>query len=576
MILDSLTIKVLAAELANRHVGCHIRNAHADDTGLDLLLASAPGGETDDTWGIRLEYGPPGTLSLVPAPTLADGGGRERYLQGSRIDSIVAVPGDRVLSLCLSRPDAESRLTHGLLHILLIPPRYRAVLVSRSHGRILGVWAGRGDRRAPAYGSPYQAPVMAERLDPVRHTEAEFADTLQRHGGALEQALQQALAGADRHLISRLCADSEIDPGAAVADLADGDIATLRRMAQQLWSRAAGPVYRWTRGPIRVSVAAPAEKDIHTVRFATVSSALEPAAEEATIVPIGSTPGHRRRLEKVLRVLQRRGTGLQKDLDEADDADALERRGNSLMAAAAAIETGGNGSIPDVHDARGSAMIDIRLAPGETSAQHAARLLRRSAKLRRRAHVLPPRLHRVRELIFETEGLLEGLRQGDEISEETMARWERRVEVRQTPPRDGKGDGPPEDDRQGARPRRYLTSDGWSVWAGRNNRENDILSHRLATQNDVWFHAHGYAGSHVILRREGRKEDPSSRALEEAAGVAAYWSKGRTANKVPVVYTLAKFVSKPRGAVPGLAVMKREKTIMVRPALLPAEEGEKD
>ena len=123
-----------------------------------------------------------------------------------------------------------------------------------------------------------------------------------------------------------------------------------------------------------------------------------------------------------------------------------------------------------------------------------------------------------------------------------------------------------------AHPRRYRTSDGWSVWAGRNNHENDLLSHRLAAQNDLWFHAHGYAGAHVLLRREGRKEEPSQRAVLEAAAVAAYWSKGKTARKVPVVCTLAKFVSKARGAPAGQAVIRRERTLMVEPALLPEED----
>ena len=113
-------------------------------------------------------------------------------------------------------------------------------------------------------------------------------------------------------------------------------------------------------------------------------------------------------------------------------------------------------------------------------------------------------------------------------------------------------------DEPQARPRRYRTSAGWVVWAGRNNRENDILTHRLAAAEDIWLHAHGYAGSHVVLRRDGRREQPSKRTLEEAAGVAAYWSKGRTANKVAVVYTTAKHVRKPRGAAPGLAVLTRE------------------
>ena len=90
----------------------------------------------------------------------------------------------------------------------------------------------------------------------------------------------------------------------------------------------------------------------------------------------------------------------------------------------------------------------------------------------------------------------------------------------------------------------------------------------MAAQNDMWFHAHGYPGSHVILRREGRKEEPSKQSLGEAAGVAAFWSKGKSAKKVPVVYTLAKYVSKPKGGAPGQAIMKREKTIIVEPKVL--------
>ena len=123
-----------------------------------------------------------------------------------------------------------------------------------------------------------------------------------------------------------------------------------------------------------------------------------------------------------------------------------------------------------------------------------------------------------------------------------------------------------------ARPRRYRTSTGWSVWVGRNNQENDLLSHRLAGQNDIWFHAHGYPGAHVVLRREDHQDEPSAQTLREAAGLAAYWSKGKTARKVPVVYTLVKHVSKPRGAAPGQASMKREKTLMVEPSLIPEEE----
>ena len=93
----------------------------------------------------------------------------------------------------------------------------------------------------------------------------------------------------------------------------------------------------------------------------------------------------------------------------------------------------------------------------------------------------------------------------------------------------------------------------------------------MSAQNDIWFHAHGYPGSHVVLRREGRKEEPDKQTLEEAAGLAAFWSKGKTAKKVSVVYTLVKHVTKPRGGAPGQALLRREKTIVVTPSLIKEE-----
>ena len=581
MILDSLTIGVFAGELAAHHEGYHVRGAHADETGLDLLLETQPEGDSTANH-LRLAFGPAGSLRLTPGGSVAGGDGRERYLQGARIERILPVPGERVLTLRLSRRDAESNLTYALFHLVLIPPRYHAVLVSESHGRILGVWATSKDRRAPAHGTPYEAPATpVGGLVPGRDTPEVFFDRLRAQDRAVKDAVRTILSGADRHLVARICTDSGVCPTTHTDSVTELVSAAMWSTAQHLWSIGGGPVYRWTRGQTRISIVAP-DSQMEALQFPSVCAALADAGETAADAAADMN-GQRRRLEYVRRVLERRAADLQKDLDEADDVDLLDRVANSLMAATDHIAAGTKGVIPDVHDAHGEATLEIELAPGVTAAQHAARLLRRAAKLRRRANVLPPRLHRVRELIFETEQLLDALLDEDTIAEEVMTRWERRVEVRQSaavevrqgaalPGETAGGTGGSTEGRHGAHPRRYLTSTGWSVWAGRNNRENDIVTHRLAAQNDVWFHAHGYAGSHVILRREGRKQEPSRQTLEEAAAVAAYWSKGRTANKVPVVYTLAKYVSKPKGAVPGLAVMKRERTIMARPALLAEEE----
>ena len=73
-------------------------------------------------------------------------------------------------------------------------------------------------------------------------------------------------------------------------------------------------------------------------------------------------------------------------------------------------------------------------------------------------------------------------------------------------------------------------------------------------------------GSHVVLKRAGRKDNPSSKALQEAAAIAAFYSKSRNSGKAPVIYTLKKYVRKPRKAKPGLAICTNEKTVMVAPA----------
>lgn len=113
---------------------------------------------------------------------------------------------------------------------------------------------------------------------------------------------------------------------------------------------------------------------------------------------------------------------------------------------------------------------------------------------------------------------------------------------------------------------KYALPGGWEVLAGKTDSDNELLSLKTARPNDLWFHVHGLPGSHVILRGpEGGRPDPA--LIKQAAAVAAWHSKARTAGIVPVSCTEAKNVSKPGGAKPGTVCIKREKTIKVRPAL---------
>ena len=121
-------------------------------------------------------------------------------------------------------------------------------------------------------------------------------------------------------------------------------------------------------------------------------------------------------------------------------------------------------------------------------------------------------------------------------------------------------------------PRRYRTRDGWLVLVGRNNTENDKLTKNSA-KDDIFLHAQGCPGSHVILKRDGRADPPSRSTLKEAASLAAYWSKARGSKSVSVNYTEIRYVHKPRGAPAGLVTIQNEKNLMVEPREIRREDA---
>ena len=103
-----------------------------------------------------------------------------------------------------------------------------------------------------------------------------------------------------------------------------------------------------------------------------------------------------------------------------------------------------------------------------------------------------------------------------------------------------------------SRPFHYISSDGFHIYVGKNNYQNDELTFKFATGGDWWFHAKQMPGSHVVLKTEGK--DVPDRAFEEAARLAAYYSKGRGQDKVEIDYIQKKHVKKPAGAKPGFVV----------------------
>jgi len=106
----------------------------------------------------------------------------------------------------------------------------------------------------------------------------------------------------------------------------------------------------------------------------------------------------------------------------------------------------------------------------------------------------------------------------------------------------------------------------WEVLAGKTDVDNDFLSLKMAKPNDYWFHVRGMPGSHVILRAKPNAE-PDRETLKRAAAVAAFHSKARNGGTVAVSCTMARYVTKPKGAKPGSVWIRKESVFKVRPDL---------
>ncbi|MCR5459868.1 MAG: NFACT family protein [Acetatifactor sp.] len=190
--------------------------------------------------------------------------------------------------------------------------------------------------------------------------------------------------------------------------------------------------------------------------------------------------------------------------------------------------------------------IQIPLDPTLTAKENAQRYFDRYGKMKRTYEALTTLTEEVKAEIDHLESIATSL----EIAQKEEDLSQIKEELIESGYVHRKG--PAKKVKITSKPFHYVSSDGFDIYVGKNNYQNDQLTFQFATGNDWWFHAKKIPGSHVIVKTEG-KELPD-RTFEEAARLAAYYSKGREQDKVEIDYVQKKHVKKPSGAKPGFVV----------------------
>lgn len=263
------------------------------------------------------------------------------------------------------------------------------------------------------------------------------------------------------------------------------------------------------------------------------------------------------RLGQKLNKARRTIAAVEDDLKKNSRAAEYQRFGDLLMMHLHNI-AGGEEKVV-LRDDQGEAV--ILLQKNLTPVQNAQRYYEKVKRSRTAQEQAAQRLNELRAFIAPAETLLERIENTTTRDELKMVMTEHNDEL------EALGIGQRSRDREQLPFRVFVVDGGFEVWAGKSSRNNDELTMKYAKPNDLWFHARGAAGSHVVLKVNTGKGEPGKKAKEQAASIAAYYSKMKNAKMVPVAMTEKKYVRKQKGAAPGSVVVEREKVIFAEPAL---------
>ena len=271
----------------------------------------------------------------------------------------------------------------------------------------------------------------------------------------------------------------------------------------------------------------------------------------------------RSQLLKSLRQKQKLKQNLERDLAGHGDPDEHKRIGDLLLANVATASRAGNKVTLVDYYADGAPLIEIDVDENTSLQDEAARRFRLYGKAKRAREEIAERMvqidRKIAQLNRQLEGILKIIAERDETRLATLiaAKTPHKIPSKQSK-------RPAVRDERVPGVRRYLSSDGYEVLVGRAARDNDNLTFKIAQPNDLWLHAGDYPGSHVVIRNPTRKDIPH-RTIVEAAQLAGKFSQASEDSKVVIHYTPRKFLSKPKGAAPGLVRLNRFKSITVEP-----------
>ncbi len=486
----------------------------------------------------------------VPSPLLLL---LRKYVHEGRLTE-AAQPGfERILRLTIHGPYGEVSLYFEVMG------RHSNIILVDADGTILESIKRippRLSHRVVLPHHPYEPPPPQRKLSFASLTPGRLVAQLAEsatESGPLWRKLVAQIAGlsplAAREVVHRVTGDTQAEEADPAAIL--GEIASLMNLAK---SSAWKPCIAWEEGKIVAFAPYPLTQYPQCEAMPTFSEAMTRYFSQER--DVGSYAGAREELRQVIAAgrerLRKQAEAIQRGLATEDARKELLQKGQLILAYAGQTRPGQEELVIDLGDGK---PILIALDPKLSAAENAQRYFREYEKLKAAAEGAPGRLQEVElKLVYlnqlETDLMLAANR--PEIDQVRMALAEA-----------GYLRAGPQRGQVRTHPGQYRSVDGLLILVGKNSQQNDMLTFRRARPHDIWLHARGIPGSHVIIVTEGQQVPENT--LQQAAETAAYYSRGRNDDRVSVDYALQRNVRRIPDAGPGMVTYRGEKTLRVTP-----------
>lgn len=492
-----------------------------------------------------------------------------KHLQNARVIAIRQPGLERIVQMELEHLDEMGDLCRKELIIEIMGKHSNIIFCNSDHmiiDSIKHISAAVSSVREVLPGRPYFVANTQEKAEILCCDYDSFVQILTGKAQSLYKAIYNSFTGISPVLAQELCFEAGVDSDLPTTVIEQTDFRSLYRAVNTLTDRITQgnftPCIAYEGGrPIEfAAVPLTIYPEAALTPYESMSVLLETYyAQKNAVSRIRQKSADLRRIAQMLLERDVKKYDLQmKQMEDTAKRDTYRIYGELL-------NTYGYDAKPGARELEAlnyytNEMITIPLDPTLSATENAKRYFDKYGKLKRTFEALEELTVQVKAEIDHLETILSAL--------DIAIREEDLVEIKEEMTQCGyirrKGPVSAKKVKVTSRPFHYVSSDGYDIYVGKNNFQNDELTFRFATGNDWWFHAKGMPGSHVVVKSKGPEELPDS-TFEEAGRLAAYYSKGREQEKVEIDYIQKKHVKKPNGAKPGFVVYYTNYSLMISP-----------